>query len=108
LINSGDSDLQFRFQYFVFEILHDTEQLFKSFDPRPQEILGVFVGGTLDQLDSLVAAGLNTSIAEAKLPLDRLRFPNKDFDVRDDGRPSDDDHFGDSMTSLKLDAAGLK
>jgi hypothetical protein len=58
----------------VFEIIRETELLFKALDPQQQELLDIVIDGTMEQFGALVAAGRNTYIADSGLPLDVLRF----------------------------------
>jgi hypothetical protein len=97
-----------RGQFFVFEIIRDTDLLFKSLDPQQQELLDVFVDGTLEQFDALIAAGKNTYVASAGLPLDALRFKMEILTFVTMAHDRETLSFAEAMAALKLDAFALK
>jgi hypothetical protein len=100
--------LRERGQYFVFEILQDTTLLSKALTPAQQEILAIFVDGTLDNFDALLAAGTNTYITEAELPVDVLRFKMEILTFVTLAYEKTELSFAEATAALKLSGLELK
>jgi hypothetical protein len=95
-------------QFFVFEIIRETELLCKALNQQQQALLDIFIDGTLEQFDALVAAATNTYIADSGLALDVLRFKMEILTFVTIAHGQTELSFAEAMAALKLGVVALK
>jgi hypothetical protein len=61
-------------QFFVFEVIRDTQLVLNNLTDEQKEVLNVFVEGSFDDFEKLIATGKNKYVTEAGLDQEMLRF----------------------------------
>jgi hypothetical protein len=95
-------------QFFVFEIIHDTELIRTNLDATQLEILDVFVQGTIDQFDELLASEKGQYFKDANLRIDVLTFKMKVLTFVTVVHGKEAISFSEATAALKLSTLELK
>jgi hypothetical protein len=95
-------------QFFVFEIISDTELIKSNLDDKQLAILEVFVGGTIDHFDKLLASELGKYFDEAVLDIKVLKFKMRVLTFVTIAHGKETIQFDEAAGALKLDVPGLK
>ena len=93
-------------QLFFFEIIKDTELLYKSLDEKQKELLEVFVTGDVEQFDKVIQT--NTYLKDSNIDVNMARFKIQVLTLVSLCEDKDKVSLADVEKKLKMDSLAVK